>query len=141
MDIAEICEGRPQLKRMMSYQLIEQVWVLNDDPLDFNAAKAREKTLILLAESYNGSKFVVQDIVGKKEDKCFWWIAPKMLKPDGYIFISKEKVGRKRLALTDEERQRIHDMRESGMSINGIAAEMRISNRRVMQCVKELSCT
>lgn len=138
MDMAKICEGRPQLKRMMSYQLIEQAWILNDDPLDFNAAKAREKTLILLAESYNGSKFIIQSVIGKREDKCYWWIAPKMLKPDGFILIDKKRVGRKKLALTDEERQRIHAMRESGMGINRIAAVMRISNRRVMQCVKEL---
>ena len=135
MDIAEICEGRPQLKRMMSYQLIEKAWVLNDNPLDFNAAKAREKTLLLLAESYSGSKYIVQSVVGKREDKSFWWTAPRMLKPDGFILIDKKKVGRKKLALTDEERQRIHAMRESGMGINRIAAEMRISNRRVMQAI------
>lgn len=136
MDIAKICEGRPQLKRMMSYQLIERAWILNDEPLDFNAAKAREKTLLLLAESYSGSKYIVQSVAGKKEDKCYWWIAPKMIKPDGFILIDKKKVGRKKLALTDEERQRIHAMRESGMGINRIAAVMRISNRRVMQAIR-----
>ena len=147
VDVAKICEDRPQLKKMLDLKIIQKVWLLNDQPTDESADRMGKKTFLLLSERQDGFKYLVQSVTGTKsrEDKCYWWIAPDMMEhgstePDtkDYVLIDKSKLGRKKRELTDAERQQIQTMREMNMSINKIAAQMKISNRKIMQCVKEL---
>lgn len=146
VDVAKICEDRPQLQKMIDLRLIYNVWLLNDQPTDEASDSMGKKTFLLLAERYDGFKYLVQSVAGtrRKEDKVYCWIAPGMkqgvTEPDrkDYILIDKSKLGRKKLELTDAERKQIHTMREFNMGINKIARLMKVSNRRVMQCVKEM---
>ena len=146
VDVAKICEDRPQLQKIMDLKLVQKVWLLNDQPTDEAADRMGKKTFLLLAERHDGFKYLVQSVAGTKsrEDKCYWWIAPDMKQggkePDrtDYILIDKSKLGRKKRELTDAERKQIQTMRELNMSINKIAEQMKIGNRRGMQCVKEL---
>ncbi len=145
VDIARICEDRPQLQKTLEERRIQQVWLLNDQPTDEAADRQGKKTFFLLAERTDGFKYLMQSVAGtkSKEDKTYCWIAPDMMgstEPDtkDYILIDKSKLGRKKRELTDAERKQIQTMREMNMSINRIAGLMKISNRKVMQCVKEL---
>lgn len=147
VDIAKICEDRPQLQKTLEERRIQQVWLLNDQPTDEAAYKQGKKTFFLLAERKDGFKYFIQSVAGtkSKDDKFYFWIANDMMQqgstePDtkDYILIDKSKLGRKKRELTDAERKQIQTMREMNMSINKIAGLMKISNRKVMQCVKEL---
>lgn len=146
VDIAEICEDRPQLQKTLEERRIQQVWLLNDRATDEASDRLGKKNFLLLAERNDGFKYLLQSVAGTKsrEDKVYCWIASDMkqggTEPDrtDYILIDKSKLGRKKRELTDAERKQIQTMRELNMSINRIAGLMKISNRKVMQCVKEL---
>ncbi len=57
--------------------------------------------------------------------------------PKTHYVVSREKPGRPRRVLSDEEKQWIRSLRLQGMSINEIAKTVRIRNRLVMEVVKE----
>ena len=59
--------------------------------------------------------------------------------PKTHYVVSREKPGRPRRVLTDEERQRIMSMRAQGLSVNEIAKAAKVSNRLVMAALKEVS--
>ena len=59
--------------------------------------------------------------------------------PKTHYVVSREKPGRPRRVLTDEERQRILSMRAQGLSVNEIARTVKVSNRLVMAALKEVS--
>lgn len=52
--------------------------------------------------------------------------------------VERDKVGRPRRLLTDEEKATIRQLREQGMSINKIAQQLRIRNRLVMEFCREI---
>ena len=53
--------------------------------------------------------------------------------PEKQYVVSRDKVGRPRRVLSDAEQADISRLREQGMSINAIAKELGINNRRVME--------
>ncbi len=59
--------------------------------------------------------------------------------PKKQYVVNRDKVGRPRRVLTDEEKATIRNLREQGMSINKIAQQLRIKNRLVMEFCRELS--
>ncbi len=50
--------------------------------------------------------------------------------------VKREKAGRPRKPLTEEQKNEIRSMREEGLSINEIAKKLNISNRRVINAIK-----
>jgi len=56
--------------------------------------------------------------------------------PKKQYVVDREKVGRPRRVLSDEEQANISRLREQGMSINAISKELGINNRRVMEYCK-----
>lgn len=59
--------------------------------------------------------------------------------PETSYIVPREKPGRPRRELSDDERGRIESMRRAGYSINAIAAELHISNRRVIDCCRDMT--
>ena len=57
--------------------------------------------------------------------------------PESQYVVSREKVGRPRRILSDEEQANIQKLRDKGMSINAISKELGINNRRVMEYCKK----
>ena len=62
--------------------------------------------------------------------------AGKVYDPEKQYVVNREKVGRPRRVLSDEEQANIRRLRGQGMSINAIAKELGINNRRVMEYCK-----
>lgn len=60
----------------------------------------------------------------------------KAYDPKKQYVVDREKVGRPRRVLSDEEQAGISRLRAQGMSINAIAKELGINNRRVMEYCK-----
>ena len=58
--------------------------------------------------------------------------------PDKQYVVTREKVGRPRRVLTNEEKSAIRQLREQGMGINKIAKDLQINNRLVMVYCREL---
>ena len=58
--------------------------------------------------------------------------------PEKKYVLSREKSGRPRRVLSDEEKENIRQLREKGMGINAIAKKLGINNRRVMEFCKTL---
>lgn len=56
--------------------------------------------------------------------------------PARQYVVDRAKVGRPHRVLTPEEQANIKKLRAQGMSINAIAKELGINNRRVMECCK-----
>ena len=56
--------------------------------------------------------------------------------PSKQYVVDRDKVGRPRRVLSDEEQANISRLRGQGMSINAIAKELGINNRRVMEYCK-----
>lgn len=56
--------------------------------------------------------------------------------PEKQYVVSRDRVGRPRRVLSDDEQANIRRLREQGMSINAIAKELGINNRRVMDYCK-----
>ena len=62
--------------------------------------------------------------------------AGKTYDPKKQYVVDREKVGRPRRVLSDEEQANISRLRAQGMSINAISKELGINNRRVMEYCK-----
>ena len=60
----------------------------------------------------------------------------KAYDPEKQYVVDRDKVGRPRRVLSDEEQANISRLRGQGMSINAIAKELSINNRRVMEYCK-----
>ena len=52
--------------------------------------------------------------------------------PTKQYIVSREKAGRPKHIITEEEAQQIRALRADGLSINAISKQMRISNRQIM---------
>ena len=64
--------------------------------------------------------------------------AGKSYDPDKQYVIDRDKVGRPRRVLSDAEQADIRRLRSQGMSINAIAEELGINNRRVMEYCRNI---
>lgn len=64
--------------------------------------------------------------------------AGKAYDPEKQYVVDRDKVGRPRRILSDAEQADISRLRGQGMSINAIAKELGINNRRVMEYCKNL---
>ena len=60
----------------------------------------------------------------------------KAYDPEKQYVVNRDRVGRPRRVLSDEEQADISRLRGQGMSINAIAKELSINNRRVMEYCK-----
>lgn len=60
--------------------------------------------------------------------------------PTKQYVLDRAKVGRPHRILTDEEQAGIRRLRSQGLSINAIAKELGINNRRVMEYCKNILC-
>ena len=60
----------------------------------------------------------------------------KAYDPEKQYVVNRDRVGRPRRVLSDEEQANIRRLRGQGMSINAIAKELGINNRRVMEYCK-----
>ena len=62
----------------------------------------------------------------------------KRYNPQKQYLVSRERIGRPRRILKEEEKKAIETLRKSGKSINDIAKELRLSNRLVMEYCRQM---
>jgi len=62
----------------------------------------------------------------------------KQYNPQKQYLVDREKIGRPRRILKEEEKKAIEALRKSGKSINDIAKELRLSNRLVMEFCRQM---
>ncbi|WP_303814164.1 hypothetical protein [Selenomonas ruminantium] len=62
----------------------------------------------------------------------------KQYNPQKQYLVDREKIGRPRRILKEEEKKAIEALRKSGKSINDIAKELRLSNRLVMEYCRQM---
>ena len=85
----------------------------------------------------NSDFFVLMDTIDKVGTETFKHSShrPEQLK-DFLGIEPPKKGGRPRRILTDEEKERIRELREQGRGYNAIAKELKVSNRIVIECCK-----
>jgi len=149
-DYEKLCTKRSKLKEFLDKES-EEVWLLNDVPVSPMAEQAGRRTVILLVTiqkrlASKPIRLLIVSTPGTKEknDKYLCWEVDNLtvseLDPDNYILLDKSKMGKPPRRLTQEEKQRIYEMRiDKGMAINAIARELRVSNKTVMKYCKILS--
>ena len=74
--------------------------------------------------------------VEKRQQKEATAPTGKTYDPEKQYVVNRDRVGRPHRILSDEEQADISRLREQGMSINAIAKELGINNRRVMEYCK-----
>ena len=100
----------------------EDFWVLLDDSSD-----GKE-----VFQSFYKRKTKIIDFIGCENSNY------NTFDPDKQYVVTREKVGRPRRVLNDEEKSAIRQLREQGMGINKIAKDLQINNRLVMVYCREL---
>lgn len=145
----DLLDNREKLKAWLNKNGVKDVFLLTDRPTGPEEDRAGRRTPILLAKSTVGEKntYLVQckSKTKGKEDSFLVWMADDDIlagrtapeKGEGFIVIDKSKLGRNKRETSEEERQEILERRKLGQTINRIAEEMKISNRRVSNVVRE----
>lgn len=142
----EVCEDRPELREELART--SEAWLLSASS---GSERTMKRTVLILArydlKMFKGYKIIMgtPGSRGKSDAVTTWLIEPEELAgveavspKAGYILIDKSKLGRKKRTLTEQEQETIKESREAGETINTIAKNLKVSNRLVMEYVKEL---
>ena len=85
----------------------------------------------------NSDFFVLMDTIDKVGTETFKHSSHRLEQLKDFLGIEPpKKGGRPRRILTDEEKERIRELREQGRGYNAIAKELKVSNRIVIECCK-----
>lgn len=144
--LEDICECRPELREELART--SEAWLLSASS---GSERTMKRTVLILArydlKMFKGYKIIMgtPGSRGKSDAVTTWLIEPEELagveavspKAD-YILVDKSKLGRPKRTLTEQEQETIRESRDAGETINTIAQKLKVSNRLVMQYVKEL---
>lgn len=157
LDDIEDMKKRPNLEDFFVSKENVEVWRVNgeESATTEKSAKAGRKTL-MLAVATSTTKYMVIDTIGAKDkpDKLLAYLvddaglsafagcAVPPSSGERFVVIPREKLGRPKSVLSDEQKQQIAAWRQGErgerLSINAIAERLHVGNRLVMEYCKTL---
>ena len=108
------------------YRLIKDNAMYGDEKEEIEIFRLPQKAMFALVKSFAPE----EDLESEPSNEPTY-------NPKSQYVVSREKVGRPRRILSDEEQANIQKLRDKGMSINAISKELGINNRRVMEYCKK----
>lgn len=108
------------------YRLIKDNAIYGDEKEEIEIFRLPQKAMFALIKFFTPE----EDLEPEKNNKPTY-------NPKSQYVVNREKVGRPRRVLSDEEQANIQKLRDKGMSINAISKELGINNRRVMEYCKK----
>lgn len=133
-DMLLMTRKRRNLREFFLQETVE-AYLLTDLPIGLHSQFWGEESPIMLVKTKQGRLYLVQSVIGEDgRDRVNTWLQDDLF--DRFVVVDKVKLGRKPRELTNEEQQKILELRAGGMSINGIAKALKVGNRRVMDFLK-----
>ena len=143
----EDIERRPNLRRFVERR-DGRTYLLSENPTGPDSDRWSRRGMMLYIETADGLTFYALDTAGSggKPDRLLTWvtyekkaIGDAAAAAERYVMIPKEKLGRPRRVLTEEEKRQVTEWRRAErMSINKISAKLHVGNRLVADFVRTL---